>query len=310
MTPPQDLRSWPQLAISVLLLCSTAHIIAAAEQTPAFTNDLGWTWHYGPAPMMGEGGPSANPELVLQWYRSNTNELFLAWTCQPHSFTSILRWRPIAIGPSGERFEFRFRSSGGTSNLNLATYLLDLKTLPLDQLKYIGIEKLTEEGFRNARVPAAYRQLKAAGIEVLPVPRMNEPYNFEVTPSDGKKVRSGDFRGKVVLLDFWATTCPACMAKMPHLKEIYRKQHKDGFEIIGLNLDLTLAAAKRAIAKQALPWPNVPGPEDKNHRDLWAEATGTFAIPRLLLIDRNGILRADILPDRLEAEIEKLMSTP
>jgi len=72
-------------------------------------------------------------------------------------------------------------------------------------------------------------------------------------------------------------------------------------------LDHTLAAAKGAIAKQALAWPNVPGPEDNTHRELWGEAAGTFSIPRLLLIDRNGILRADALPDKLDREIEKLM---
>src|SRR2546426_5843121 len=117
--------------------------------------------------------------------RSALMSLLLTWACQDCSLPEVLRWRPIAFTASGERFEFGFQSSAGFSNLVLLVYLLDLRTLSPDQLKYIGIEKLTEEGFRNVRVPAAYQKLKAAGIEVLPVPRMGEPYNFEVTPSDG-----------------------------------------------------------------------------------------------------------------------------
>ena len=288
------------------MLCSAVSIVPGAEQTPIFTNDLGCTWHRKPFPLYAPASVTAlSASEVIHWYPVGAHELLLAWASQTRSAPDVLLWTPVAFNASGERFKFAFKHFNGTSNLDLRVYLLDLKTLPADQIRFIGIEKLTEEGFRNARVPAAYQKLKAAGIEALPVPRIGEHYEFEVTASDGKKIRSRELRGKVVLLDFWATTCPPCMAKMPHLKEIYRKRHKDGFEIIGLNLDSTLAAAKHAIAKQALPWPNVPGPEDKS-RDLWAEATGTFAIPRLLLIDRNGILRAEALPDKLDTEIEEL----
>jgi peroxiredoxin len=295
-------------SLAALLCFSIGVVVQSAERAPSFTNDLGWTWQLKPWPLHAPAsGMQDGAGGVMHWYPVGAHELLLGWAA-PSPLPEALRWRPIGFSTSGERFEFAFKHSNGISNIDLRVYLLDLKTLPADQIKFIGIEKLTEDGFRNVRVPAAYRKLKAAGVEVLPVPRLGERYDFELTASDGKKIRAADLRGKVVLLDFWATTCPPCMAKMPHLKELYRKRHKDGFEIIGLNLDSTVAAAKRAIGKQALPWPNVAGPEDKSYRDLWAEATGTSAIPRLLLLDRNGILRADTLPDQLEAEVEKLMS--
>lgn len=305
-----DKRIWPGLAISVLLLSSPA-IVSGAEQAPNFTNDLGWTWHFKPFPLHFRGSPTALSDWELaHLYPLSSHELLLTWACQDRSFPPVLLWRPIAFNASGERFEFAVQSAAGTSTnleLYLRVYLLNLTNAPIDQLKFFGIEQLTEEGYRNARVPAASQKLKAAGVAALPLPRLGEPYDFEVTVSDGKKIRAADLRGKVVLLDFWATWCPPCMAKMPHLKEIYRRLHEDGFEIIGLNQDHTLAAATRAIANQALPWPNVPGPEDKSHRELWGEATGTFYIPRLLLIDRNGVLKADTSPDKLDTEIEKLM---
>jgi hypothetical protein len=100
------------------------------------------------------------------------------------------------------------------------------------------------------------------------------------------------------------------MAKMPKLKETYQKLHARGFEVIGLNHDYTLEQARHIIAEQKIPWPNALAPVEKNRRDLWLEATGTSALPRLLLIDRNGILRADVSPYQLEAEINKLMDQP
>lgn len=310
MNSIRQVKNWSRLVVSLLSLCLPFSVDAGAERAPNFTNDFGWSWQAKPWPLHAPASATAlgKTEGVVHWYPVSAHELLLAWASQTGLLPKALLWRPIGFTDSGERFEFGFKHSYSTSNIDLRVYLLEPKTLPVAQIKFIGIEKLTEDGFRNVRAPAAYRKLKAAGVEALPMPRLGERYDFEVTASDGKKIRAADLRGKVVLLDFWATTCPPCMAKMPHLKELYRKRHKDGFEIIGLNLDSTVAAAKRAIGKQALPWPNVAGPEDKSHRDLWAEATGTFAIPRLLLLDRNGILRGDTLPDQLEAEVEKLMS--
>jgi hypothetical protein len=76
---------------------------------------------------------------------------------------------------------------------------------------------------------------------------------------------------------------------------------------VGLNHDQTLEAAKRVTGQQALPWPNVLAPLDNGQRELWWSATGTRSLPHLLLLDRDGILRADVSPHDLTTEIEKLM---
>jgi thiol-disulfide isomerase/thioredoxin len=304
-------RTWLRCTSSILFLCSAVSVVGGAEPPPSFTNDLGWTWHCKPFaffPLQDRSPAQLSDWDIMYWYPVSSHELLLNWACQSCTSPEVLLWRPITFNASGERFEFAGKSFAGTrSNLEFRVYLLDTKTVPVDEMKFIGIEKLTEEGYRNIRVPAASRQLEAAGVRPLPVPRIGERYDFEVTASDGKKIRAADLRGQVVLLDFWATTCPPCLAKMPHLKEIYSKWHRDGFEIIGLNLDSTLAAARQGIVKQSLPWINVPGPEDKSHRELWGEAAGVFYIPRLLLIDRDGTLRADVPADKLEGKIEKLV---
>jgi len=61
------------------------------------------------------------------------------------------------------------------------------------------------------------------------------------------------------------------------------------------------------IGQQALPWPDCLAPLDAQ-RELWWSATGTRSLPRLLLLDRNCVVRADVSPQDLTAEIEKLMA--
>jgi peroxiredoxin len=102
------------------------------------------------------------------------------------------------------------------------------------------------------------------------------------------------------------------MAKMPKLKETHKKLNRQGFEIIGFNHDQSLEVAKRTIAREELPWPNVLAPTEESQYELWKQATGIFetSIPRLLLLDRDGILRADVSPANLEMEIEKLVGKP
>ncbi len=207
--------------------------------------------------------------MAIQMNQINRDEILLIFAHPPKLFGDVVGFRPVAFGASGQRFEFHHKSEGGTTNLTLQGWLLERNTLPPDQIKFLGFEILTEEKYVSVRVPAALQKLKAAGVEALPIPRVGERCEFELTTSDGTKVRSQELRGRVILPDFWASWCPPCLAEMPKLKERYRDLHRRGFEIVGLNLDHTLADAKRAIVKQALPWPNVAGPVDDGHRVLW-----------------------------------------
>lgn len=240
-----------------------------------------------------------------------TGEKFLLTLAHTEaSSRDIVRFRPVAFHVSGQRFPFTADAGGADGGVVLSGFVLDLKNLPRDQIKFVGIEKLTKAGLRDVVAPAALRQLSEAGVNALPFPRMGERYDFDLTTADGKKISSRDLRGKVVLLDFWARWCGPCMAKMPKLKEAYRKLNGRGFEVIGLNHDWTPEVAKRTITEQGLPWPNAIAPTPKDQRELWLTATGTGALRRLLLVDREGVLRADVSPHDLDAEIEKLMNKP
>ncbi|MEK6703601.1 MAG: TlpA disulfide reductase family protein [Planctomycetota bacterium] len=83
---------------------------------------------------------------------------------------------------------------------------------------------------------------------------------FEAKMMDGKSVKfPGDYKGKVVLIDFWATWCGPCMVEMPNVVANYEKYHDKGFEILGVTLDQKDAEAKikQTTEKSKMPWPQV-----------------------------------------------------
>ncbi len=301
-----------KLALGLVLgtLVSALGLRGENGKEPIFANENGWVWHLKPS-AAGADWTSANIEgLAMRLDELKSEKLLLTLAHTEETTNDIVRFRQVAVNASGQRFEFARDSGGSTEGVALEGFLLDLKIIPRDQIRYLGLEKLTKDKLRDVVAPAAFQKLKDSGTQALPFPRIGERYDFELTTIDGKQIGSREVHGKLVLLDFWARWYGPCMAKIPKLKETYRKLNNRGFEVVGLNHDWTLEEAKRTIAQQALPWANVLAPTNKDQRELWLVASGTGALPRLLLIDRDGILRGDISPHDLDAEIEKLIDKP
>jgi thiol-disulfide isomerase/thioredoxin len=218
-------------------------------------------------------------------------------------------YRPVVLDAERKRYLPNSNGGGASARLSMIRYYLNPETLPLHKVRYLGIECLTAEGRRAIATRAAERA-RAAGLDVLPKVEPGNPYDFTLTLLGGKKVRARDLSGKVVLIDCWSTTCSPCMKKMPVLKRLYEKYHKEGFEIIGVSFDNDAKTLEKACQSHGLKWPQSLVPADESTRALWYEAAGMGSVPRLLLIDRNGILRADCSPHELEAQIVKLMKPP
>lgn len=138
-----------------------------------------------------------------------------------------------------------------------------------------------------------------------------KPVNLQFVALDGRRIDTEELRGKVVLLDFWATFCEPCVQATPHLKDLYAKYHPEGFEIIGVSFDEDKSALNRFIKERAVPWPQyfepIQGPDNKI-----AQEFGVSAIPQIMLLDKKGCLRKDGLfdPYRLEPYVFNLLAEP
>jgi thiol-disulfide isomerase/thioredoxin len=110
-----------------------------------------------------------------------------------------------------------------------------------------------------------------------------KPPVWELKDPDGKLVKSSDFDGKVVILDFWATWCPPCKAEIPGFIELQKKYGEKGLVVIGVSLDEQgLSVVKQFMKEFGMNYPVVMG-DVKLMQDF-----GGTAIPTTFVIDRSG----------------------
>lgn len=108
---------------------------------------------------------------------------------------------------------------------------------------------------------------------------------FNVITIDGKRISLTKLKGKYVLLDFWATWCPPCMAEIPFLKELRQNYGSDKLVIIGISQDINLKQLKATVKEQAMDWQHY---YDKNKRI--GNSYGIKYLPTMVLLNKDGLV--------------------
>jgi thiol-disulfide isomerase/thioredoxin len=191
-----------------------------------------------------------------------------------------------------------------------------LDALKKDEAAYAArVQQLARDSDKGV-VQLAKNRLNALSLKTTPV-------ELKFPDLDGREIDLAKYRGKVVLLDFWATWCVPCMEEMPTIKAVYQKYHALGFEVIGITDDIvpkdpqnprgsekSLAQLKAFLVKENMPWPQLWDTRVKERPGVKGllQQFDIHSLPTGLLFDKDGRLyAAENRSDKLEANVKKLL---
>jgi len=120
----------------------------------------------------------------------------------------------------------------------------------------------------------------------------SKPVELKFTAVDGREVDLAQLRGRVVLVDFWATTCGPCVMDLPRVKEAYDKFREQGFEVIGISCDTDKERLNKFLKEKEISWPQYFDGLGIGGSKLNV-AFGIDGIPHMFLVDKKGLLRFD-----------------
>jgi thiol-disulfide isomerase/thioredoxin len=154
--------------------------------------------------------------------------------------------------------------------------------------------------------PVSEEIRQAAADQLKKLDAVGKPVELQFTAVDGREVDVSKLKGKVVMLDFWATWCPPCVAEVPHVVETYNKLHDKGFEIIGVSLDKEKSSLTQYVAEHKMTWPQFF--DGQYWQNKYARQFGIDSIPAMWLIDKQGHLRDMNGRADLSGKVEKLLA--
>lgn len=195
----------------------------------------------------------------------------------------------------------------GNPDLPAGAYYLDFLANGMTLAELESTFNALSEDVRSSALATPVRN----EIEIRKSVQPGQPApDFTLAQADGTPLTLSDLRGKVVIIDFWASWCQPCRASNPFMKEFYAKYHDKGVEILGITNDTNHDNWRKAIEEDGLPWLNVA--DEFPVPNTTARVITMYAapyLPTLILIDQNGAIVAhNIEKADLEAAVGKLLA--
>ena len=129
---------------------------------------------------------------------------------------------------------------------------------------------------------------------------------FEIVTTDGQTISLDALKGKVVLIDFWATWCAPCREALPHMRDIARKFQGEPLIVLSVSLDEDEQKWKTFVEKNGMTWPQY---RDTRSDDALAKIFSVNAIPHTFTIDSDGVLQDEHIGDAsIEGKLKKLLA--
>jgi thiol-disulfide isomerase/thioredoxin len=181
-------------------------------------------------------------------------------------------------------------------------------------LRLLQEQRLADQAAANARLQQQQKQALpanpvAGGAGDSPDANatfLGKSIVLKFSAADGSPVDLDKLRGKVVLIDFWATWCGPCMREVPNVVAAYGKYHDKGVEIIGISLDKDKDALLRVTAQKGMTWPQYFDGEGWNNQV--STRCKIRSIPTMWLINKHGLVASINARDNLDAEITRLLA--